>query len=420
MRDLAGTVILLGVLQGVVLAPVLWARRANRLGNRILATLVFVVALLLLLVDLEHRFGFAGHPHLLGLGAPLPFLLGPLLYLYAIALTRPVVRFDPRWLVHALPFVADALFMAQVFYLKGGDEKIAIARATNAGHVPISLNVVTAFEIVQAFVYLLLTWKALERYGKKMQGYFSDLARIDLRWLRTLVLAHVAVWCVVLLTNMLRWIANVGSSLGAVVHLGSTFVIFLTGYVSLWQAELVQKATAANVADEAEERAEAKPEEAVAPSKEPEPPQPAPPEVVEPERSPPPKYQRNRLDDAEAQELATKLQRLMAEKKLYRDSGLTLPTLADELSVPPHTLSQVLNVRIGKSFFVFVNSHRAEALKEVLARPESAERGVLELAFEVGFNSKSTLNSFFKRHTGMTPTEFRGRAQSKTQEKSGS
>jgi AraC-like DNA-binding protein len=412
MRDLVGTVVLLGVLQGVILTPVLWARRANRLANRILAALVAVVALMLLLGDLEGRWGFQGHPNLLGLTAPLPFLLGPLLYLYVIALTRPLVRFDARWLVHGLPFAGDFLFMAQAFYLKGAEQKVALARATNAGNAPMSLHIVLALEITQALVYLFLTWQALERYGAKMRGFYSDLARIDLRWLRALVLAHVGVWSVVLLKTVLGWTGHGGSGLGAAVPLGTSFVVFLTGYVSLWQPELVQKASAARVAEEdAPEPVDPVvtadlPAAGVAPA------------ALAP--GPPiPKYQRNRLDDTEARDVATKLEALMAGEQLYRDTGLTLPTLADALGVTPHTLSQVLNVFVGNSFFVFVNRHRAEALKRALADASQSERGVLELAFEVGFNSKSTLNSFFKRHTGMTPTEFRGGARSsKTPDKS--
>jgi AraC-like DNA-binding protein len=102
----------------------------------------------------------------------------------------------------------------------------------------------------------------------------------------------------------------------------------------------------------------------------------------------------------------------MVGQELYRDARLTLPTLADALGVTPHTLSHVLNVFVGNSFFVFVNRHRAEALKRALADAAKSERGVLDLAFEVGFNSKTTVNSFFKKHTGMTPTEFRGRVRS--------
>jgi AraC-like DNA-binding protein len=48
---------------------------------------------------------------------------------------------------------------------------------------------------------------------------------------------------------------------------------------------------------------------------------------------------------------------------------------------------------------------------EAFADPSKAARGVLDLALEVGFGSKSTLNAFFKRHTGTTPTAFRARAQ---------
>jgi AraC-like DNA-binding protein len=397
VRDLVSTVILLGALQGVVLAPVLWARRANRLANQILAALVGAVALMLLLGEVGGRWGFAGHPHLLGLGAPLPFLFSPLLYLYVVALTRPITRFDPRWLAHGLPFAADVLFMGQAFYTKTAAEKVALALLSDSAAVPPSLLVATSFEIVQALVYLFLGWRELARYRRKMQGYFSDLARIDLRWLRALVLAHVAVWSVVLVSTVLRAIAHTAGVLGNVVPLGSSFAIFLTGYVSLWQPELVQKATAAKVAEQ---------ETTLVPQE----PAPAPLRKEAADPPPRPKYQRNRLDDAEARELVTKLEELMADKQLYREPGLTLPTLADELGVTPHMLSQILNVRIGKSFFVYVNTYRAAALQEALADPSKSERGVLELALEVGFSSKSTLNASFKKQTAMTPTEFRAHA----------
>lgn len=403
MRDLASTVILLGALQAAVLAPVLWARRENQLANRILATLVAAVALMLLFGELGARFGIDGHPHLLGLGAPLPFLFGPLLYLYVIALTRPVLRFDPRWVVHALPFAADLLYMAQTFYLKGGDEKLALARAADEGHAPLSFYFVGVLGVAQALVYLFLGWRALERYGKKMHGYFSDLARIDLRWLRALVIAHVAVWSVVGIAAVLRLVGHGSGSLAGAVQLGSAFAIFLTGYVSLWQPELAEKATAARLTEA--------PTPIPAPEPQPERPAPAPKHQ--------PKYQRNRLEREEAEELVTRLGVLMAERQLYKESGLTLPALADALGVTPHTLSQVLNVHVGQSFFAFVNAHRAEALKQALADASTAGRGVLELGFEVGFSSKSTLNSFFKKHTGMTPTEFRGHVRPpKTQQKS--
>src|SRR4029077_14731501 len=102
--------------------------------------------------------------------------------------------------------------------------------------------------------------------------------------------------------------------------------------------------------------------------------------TAEPAQRPLPKYQRNRLEDQDAQELARKLTARMEEKKLYRDGALTLQALADEVGATPHMLSQVLNLHLRKSFFVFVNSYRAEALMAALVDPAQRKRGVLELA----------------------------------------
>ena len=388
MDDLLNSIILLGAVQGAVLAAALAARRKNRVANRILAALVGALSLMLLFGLLERRWGFASHPHLIGLGIPLPFLFGPLVYLYVTALTRPAARFEARWLVHGLPFAADLLYLLPVFYLKGGSEKVALAEASNAGQVPLSLRFFEILLLVQAMSYLIASWVALRRYTRRIEGYFSDLARIELRWLMAMVLAHATVWSIVIVTILLR-AAGLASpllqGLSQAIQVGSALILFATGYVSLWQPELLEKAQAARAA--------------------------------EPARRPLPKYQRNRLADEEAAALARTLTERMRDGKLYRNGALTLEVLADEVGATPHMLSQVLNLHLRKSFYVFVNSYRAEALMAALADPAQRRRGVLELALDAGFNSKSTLNSFFKRYTGVTPSEFRLlRSRAKTAE----
>lgn len=385
MRELLESVTLLGAAQGAVLAVALAARQKNRLANRILAALVGALSLMVVLGAVERRWGFSGHPHLIGLAAPLPFLFGPLLYLYVAALTGPAARFEARWLVHGLPFAAEILYLLPVFYLQSGTEKLSLLHAYRAGRAPLALQFFELVLLVQAMSYLVASWVALRRYGRKMEGYFSDLARIDLRWLMAMVLLHAAVWSVVIVSGLLRAAGFAPASLRVLseaIQVGTALVIFATGYVSLWQPELFQKAQAAQVAEP---------------------------------RRPLPKYQRNRQDDGDAAELARKLTAQMTERKLYRDSALTLQALADAVGAAPHMLSQVLSLHIGKSFFAFVNSYRTEELMASLADPAQRQRGVLELALEAGFNSKSALNSFFKRYTGLTPSEFRlHRSQVKT------
>jgi AraC-like DNA-binding protein len=378
VRELWDSVILLGGLHGAGLAAVLARRQKDRVANRLLAALVGALSLMMLLGVLEMRWGLSSHPHLLALTTPLPFLFGPLLYLYVAALTRPAARFEARWLFHGLPFAADVLFLLQGFYLKTGPEKLALAHAHLAGLGPPALRLFEVVQAVQAAAYVLASWIALRRYARKIEGYFSDVERIDLRWLLGMVLAHAAVWSIVIAGLALRAAGFAPGSLQGLsqsIQVGSALVVFATGYMSLRQPELFQKAEVARVA--------------------------------EPAGRPLPKYQRNRLDAREAAELARKLTAHMADRKPYRDGELTLQALADAVGATPHMLSQVLNLHLRKSFFVLVNSYRAEELMAALDDPEQSHRGVLELALEAGFNSKSTLNNFFKRYTGVTPTEFR-------------
>jgi hypothetical protein len=170
MPDLADTVIVVAVLQGAVLAVVLARRRTNELANRILAAHVTGVALMLLLGFLERHLGWRGYPHLLGLAAPVPFLFGPLLFLYVTALTRPLAKVDARWAVHALPFVADIVYMTLVFYAKSGDEKLALAEAHMAGRGARSIQVVLGLEAVQATSYLFASFVELRRYCARCAG----------------------------------------------------------------------------------------------------------------------------------------------------------------------------------------------------------------------------------------------------------
>jgi len=88
-------------------------------------------------------------------------------------------------------------------------------------------------------------------------------------------------------------------------------------------------------------------------------------------------------------------------------STLTLQELADELSIASHQLSQVINDRLQKNFFDFINSYRVEEVQVRLLAPEAQNLTILAVALDSGFSSKSSFNTIFKKHTQMTPTEYK-------------
>lgn len=119
------------------------------------------------------------------------------------------------------------------------------------------------------------------------------------------------------------------------------------------------------------------------------------------------KYKNSGLTEETIQELAIALELLMKKEKLYRECELKLETLSDKLAVSKHHLSQVINQCYGINFFEYVNMLRIEEAKHLLASLDKKSMNIIEVAYAVGYNTKNTFNSAFKRITGFTPTEYR-------------
>jgi AraC-like DNA-binding protein len=109
--------------------------------------------------------------------------------------------------------------------------------------------------------------------------------------------------------------------------------------------------------------------------------------------------------NSSAPELTARLSTLMETAAPFRDDALTLQRLAGMLGEEPRRLSYHLNFSLSKSFRGYINEWRLAAVcRDLLADPN---RSILEVAFESGFNSKSSFNSLFFKKYGRTPREFR-------------
>jgi AraC-like DNA-binding protein len=97
----------------------------------------------------------------------------------------------------------------------------------------------------------------------------------------------------------------------------------------------------------------------------------------------------------------------MMEKKLYREPLLTLKDVAEKASVPAHYVSQILNEKLNEKFYDYINRYRIEECKRILSTHAQNEKTILEILYDVGFNSKSVFNNAFKKYVGMTPSEFK-------------
>lgn len=107
-----------------------------------------------------------------------------------------------------------------------------------------------------------------------------------------------------------------------------------------------------------------------------------------------------------AREYAKKLIYLLETKKVYRDESLSVQSLAKELSIPTYQLSRIINENMNKTFSELINHYRIEEARKLLIASKESDQKILDIAYDVGFNTKTSFNKVFKKYTKMTPSEF--------------
>lgn len=117
------------------------------------------------------------------------------------------------------------------------------------------------------------------------------------------------------------------------------------------------------------------------------------------------KYQNTILLSEEIERANLRLKDIMEKQAFYRDGELRLVDLAAGLGLSLHQTSRYLNEVQKMSFYELVNHYRVqEACKRLISEPN---KGVLDIGYEVGFNSKSAFNSQFAKVTGFSPALYR-------------
>jgi len=108
-------------------------------------------------------------------------------------------------------------------------------------------------------------------------------------------------------------------------------------------------------------------------------------------------------DDSKIQDLKS----YMEKEEPYLNPDLTIRKLAEHMKMPMRELSVLINQKLNQHFFDFINEYRIEKAKNILSDATKSKVTVLEILYEVGFNSKSSFNTAFKKYTGKTPTQYR-------------
>jgi len=432
----------IGAVQGIVLAAVLLlARSGHRLANAMVAALVTAIALGLfqrLAINVGLWYEYPSFAFALN---SLNYTWGPLLYLYAFCLTRGSLG-HRQWL-HFLPAILVFLAMNLSLWLSSSTGQEQLIRHM-WGSYPDAFGGTVIWGLPHAIWHPMMTFKThgflgaalgavycalalglIRDHNRRLEQHFSSLEQMNLRWLRVLSVAVLAVVGSYLLLNRIPFIVFGTidrSTLGVNLYL-VVLVLLLYGIAisALFQPSLISGVMQAFDTEPTwqgardrlpspEEKTESILSAAAEDSN----------NGVEAVNAPPDhsaaKYERAKLGIEEAQRYKIRLMKVMEEQELYLKEDLTLPNLASASGVTAPQISQVLNGQMNQNFFSFVNNYRIQLARRMLLDPETSGMPIVELAVEVGFKSKSSFYDAFKRATNMTPTQFK-RAMEKPPER---
>ena len=387
LQDWLQVAYLLGAVQGTFLAAVLAGGRRRSTANRLLALAMLVFSIDLSMAVYHESGAASSFPYLIGLDFPLAFLYGPLIYLYARALTGSVDPTSARTLAHFLPFAFVSVFTL-AFFAQPPDIRLDVLGQTTSNVYSETFELVNPTKILHGISYVVATFGVLRVQRRRLKDEPSHIERLSLAWLRNLTIGIISLTTIaaVLYVANLR---NGGPVLGMdpgrlyddLTLLSVTIFVYAVGYLGLRQPEVFHPRS---LEDRGLNKKEKK--EKVYPG---------------------PRYAKSAVHASIARQHLRSLLTLMDDRKLYREGDLTLHDLANALQVTPHHLTQVLNTLVGKSFHDFVNGYRVEEVRERLQDPDFQHWTILAIGFEAGFNSKSSFYAVFKKHTGQTPSEYR-------------
>lgn len=311
-------------------------------------------------------------PGLAGVQFPFRVLLGAVLYGYAHAVMSPEKLIDKRLKLIALsgPIVV-VLVMLPFIFLISPAEKLALASPETRDPELWKIAVFTCLSTTAIFIaytlfFLGMALKLHNSHRQQLMERYSSIQKRSVDWFRPVLFLWGAVWLMYAIEFSLK-------ALGW-NWLGSGKVLLVIEVIAL--AIFINKALnqkPLNNIDKGVPLASQTPRTAL-------------------------------LGQEKMTEIADKLQHCMAEDELYLEDDLSLNKLSKAIDEKENHISETLSQHLHTNFFQFVNRFRIEAAKEQL---KDRSKLITSVAYDVGFNSKSTFNTAFKKAVGFSPTAYR-------------
>ncbi len=374
-------IITFGIIQAFFFAILALAKKRKETADYILAALFIILGLQLCINDVMFSDFRIEYPHLIGTAAPFTFVYGPLLFFFIKNYISESRSFKPKYLLHLIPFVLDHIHNYIFLYTLTGSQKLAELNEIVSGIPDYEDSTLIFLRTMSPLIYCVWSLNVLKVHRKnlkKLYSFTTDKLKLDWLWYLAWSMLIVSVLAltinaIIIFFDIADWI-----KLRMIIFSVVAVWVFLLGYYSIRKTSFYRSFCIEGIDTlELDDL-----------SKQPE------------------KYEKTKLKEEDIPGLKNNLLNFLKIHKPYLNQNLTIGELADSLDIPAYQLSQLINDKLGQSFFELINSYRVAEVKERFFDSKFSNLTLLGIAMECGFNSKASFNRIFKQFTGQTPTEY--------------
>jgi len=300
----------------------------------------------------------------------------PFLYIYTRSLTGGCLKCGWEQCFHFIPVILLTAVSIPFFRL---DSFRQMQMANSAHTIPLYFIVSELIVAITFVFYMLKTILLLRKNEQRIRETSSYEEKVNLAWVKNLIVGFICLLLLTIITFILSDLKVFTIIVGdEVLYAGLTVIVLYVGFWGYRQGKIFYYTEPILFETGTEHHSEKNGRE-----------------ITDSEKP-----------GSELSETVVRLQHLMKEQKPYLDPELTIVTLAARLDIHPHKLSKVINARLQRNFFDFINQYRVEELKYLAQHERYRQFSILAIAFEAGFNSKASFNRIFKNLTGDTPSGF--------------
>lgn len=357
--------LIFSIIQAVLFAGLFVSKRNRITADFFIAFLLLLVAIhsFLILVNLNQDYSAL----IQSIPITVTLLYGPLILMYVNGQHSGIGEKNGQILLHSLPFL---IFLLLTFFFTNN---------------LIFQKVLSFSGALSGLLYCVLALFALKKHEDKITDLYSSSKGVSLNWVKKMVVGIVFIWVGVFILVVYKLLFQSDIQMNWFFIAIPLFITYI-GYYGLKQQVIFQVEQLDSIKSKPEILAQ---------------------DSVKQPFDVHSSYKKSGLLNQDMEKLFSSLEMLMKSEKLYLESQLNLKDLAEKANVPQHHITQTLNSFTKQNFYDYVNSYRIIEFIQRLKNGDADNFSLLGIAFDCGFNSKSSFNRIFKKVTGFSPSEYK-------------